>query len=213
MTAVRLASLVLVSLVLSTAAALADGHKVEICHRTGSVKNPYVSILVGAESVQAHLDHGDRLGPCDCGALPDDVLFCGGIAGIPCPAGATCIDDPRDSCDPAMGGADCGGICVFPMTDPTPEVCPPGFVVVDDETDDCNPDCGDLDCRLICVATNEMICEGFGGFRCDDPAYPDCGELLDGCDTDCGGADCAGWCVDLTLHPPVPCDEDDCCPA
>jgi hypothetical protein len=38
--------------------------------------------------------------------------FCGGIAGIPCPKGQTCVDDPSDSCDPKQGGADCGGICV-----------------------------------------------------------------------------------------------------
>lgn len=37
--------------------------------------------------------------------------FCGGIAGIPCPAGYKCVDDPSDSCDPKKGGADCGGIC------------------------------------------------------------------------------------------------------
>lgn len=38
--------------------------------------------------------------------------FCGGIAGIPCPDGQACIDDPSDDCDPKRGGADCGGICV-----------------------------------------------------------------------------------------------------
>lgn len=37
--------------------------------------------------------------------------FCGGIAGFGCPAGFECKDDPSDSCDPANGGADCGGIC------------------------------------------------------------------------------------------------------
>ncbi len=36
---------------------------------------------------------------------------CGGIAGIPCPAGKTCVDDPSDDCDPKRGGADCPGIC------------------------------------------------------------------------------------------------------
>jgi hypothetical protein len=37
--------------------------------------------------------------------------FCGGFAGIPCTEGFTCADDPKDSCDPNQGGADCGGIC------------------------------------------------------------------------------------------------------
>lgn len=37
--------------------------------------------------------------------------FCGGIAAIPCPGEGRCADDPTDNCDPADGGADCGGIC------------------------------------------------------------------------------------------------------
>lgn len=40
-----------------------------------------------------------------------DLIFCGGIAGFPCPDGMQCVDDPDDSCDPKNGGADCGGIC------------------------------------------------------------------------------------------------------
>jgi hypothetical protein len=50
-----------------------------------------------------------------CGVSIDSCAerkFCGGIAGFPCPDGLQCIDDPRDDCDPARGGADCGGICV-----------------------------------------------------------------------------------------------------
>lgn len=37
--------------------------------------------------------------------------FCGGFAGIQCPGAGSCVDDPSDSCDPARGGADCGGLC------------------------------------------------------------------------------------------------------
>lgn len=40
------------------------------------------------------------------------TIFCGGIAGIPCPSGMSCVDNPNDSCDPNYGGADCGGMCV-----------------------------------------------------------------------------------------------------
>lgn len=37
--------------------------------------------------------------------------FCGGFGNIGCPSGLTCVDDPNDDCDPASGGADCGGVC------------------------------------------------------------------------------------------------------
>ncbi len=50
-------------------------------------------------------DHG-----CGDGACFGQM--CGGFAGFPCPDGYTCVDDPRDSCDPAAGGADCAGTCV-----------------------------------------------------------------------------------------------------
>ncbi len=36
---------------------------------------------------------------------------CGGIAGLQCPKGLRCMDDPSDNCDPAYGGADCMGLC------------------------------------------------------------------------------------------------------
>lgn len=58
----------------------------------------------------------DCIGQCvdDCTTDPNGCggSFCGGFAGILCPAGQMCIDDPTDSCDPTLGGADCGGICV-----------------------------------------------------------------------------------------------------
>ena len=43
--------------------------KVTICHRTGSRKNPQVTIQVPQSAVQAHLNHGDHLGPCTGGVL------------------------------------------------------------------------------------------------------------------------------------------------
>jgi hypothetical protein len=79
------------------------------------------------------------------GACPDDGeepgQFCGGIANIACPEGQVCVNDPTDNCDPALGGADCGGVCV---TDPDPD-----------------PACGDVLCALFCengFATDEDGC-------------------------------------------------------
>jgi len=50
---------------------------------------------------------------CDDGAcIPDQTsVFCGGIAGFPCPGAGQCEDVAGDGCDPKHGGADCGGAC------------------------------------------------------------------------------------------------------
>ena len=56
---------------------------------------------------------------------------CGGIAGFPCPKGQSCVDDPRDDCDPAKGGSDCIGLCVDNSLVCTQDVqhCPDGSFV------------------------------------------------------------------------------------
>ena len=42
--------------------------------------------------------------------LCEEPKVCGGVAGLVCPKGSVCVDDPSDDCDPA-NGADCTGLC------------------------------------------------------------------------------------------------------
>jgi hypothetical protein len=51
---------------------------------------------------------------CDMTGIcaPKKLHQCGGIAGLECPDGLWCYDDPTDDCDPENGGSDCGGICL-----------------------------------------------------------------------------------------------------
>jgi hypothetical protein len=60
--------------------------------------------------------------PCPPVAECVPIVRCGGIAAIRCPGNGACQDDPSDSCDPAHGGADCGGLCVCK---PPAGECPP----------------------------------------------------------------------------------------
>ena len=46
-----------------------------------------------------------------CAKKTEPPVACGGIAGVQCPEGQKCVDDPSDTCDPTKGGADCSGIC------------------------------------------------------------------------------------------------------
>jgi hypothetical protein len=103
---------------------------------------------------------------------------CGGIAGLPCPDGFVCVDDPRDDCDPATGGADCIGICVRErMCGGIAGIpCPAGFVCIDDPRDDCDPAAGGADCPGICVRKVKDPCATIRcrpGTRC----CPNCGGI------------------------------------
>lgn len=54
-----------------------------------------------------------------CAGTPTaELTTCGGLAGVACDDGFTCLDDPSDDCDPSTGGADCGGLC-FACDDPS----------------------------------------------------------------------------------------------
>ena len=53
----------------------------------------------------------------DCsGVCVDDPTTptCGGMAGIACPDGLTCVYNSLDRCEPQDGGVDCGGVCLKP---------------------------------------------------------------------------------------------------
>ncbi len=95
------------------------------------------------------------------GACETTGAFCGGIAGIPCPDGQVCVDDPSDDCDPRAGGADCGGICTS-KSDPCASVrCPSGTqCVADGESVRCAPTggaCGDTVCPAGTQCCNPLM--------------------------------------------------------
>jgi hypothetical protein len=78
------------------------------CLTAQHVTKPYVLGTIGKQKssyVQFYTDDVAK----DC--TPPGPT-CGGIAGLQCPGHGKCVDNPNDSCDPAHGGADCGGNCV-----------------------------------------------------------------------------------------------------
>jgi hypothetical protein len=81
------------------------------------------------------------------------LIQCGGIAGLRCPKGFECVDDPRDSCSPCNGGADCGGICVQLSCAPR---CDPALI------------CAQV---LACV-DGQLYPTGCGPRNCDKPVGP-----------------------------------------
>jgi hypothetical protein len=106
---------------------------------------------------------------CEKGiCVPEERVFCGGIAGIPCPGAGRCIDDPTDDCDPRAGGADCGGLCVCKGPQ---QPCKPGtHFVSSPRLCACVPDSGGVPCgRNVCqpgtFCCNEScgICAPKGG--------------------------------------------------
>jgi hypothetical protein len=92
-----------------------------------------------------------------------DPNTCGGVAGIPCPPGFTCVDSDGDDCDPDQGGADCTGVCRR-EDEPrkcggfTGEACPPGYECADAPNDDCAPDSGGADCPGFCRPAESPAC-------------------------------------------------------
>ena len=155
-------------------------------------------------------------------ALNAAGAFCGGIAGIPCPAGYECVDDPGDGCDPAAGGADCGGVCqrnhctsagrTYVWHDP--DSCAVGrFTCADGQQYFFDSQCG-CGCETIdgCAATglcvagyhwDEVHCrcvrDQNGGARCGDRH---CGRGEYCCNASCGiCAPIDGGCIQIACAP------------
>jgi hypothetical protein len=119
------------------------------------------------------------------------ATVCGGLLGLSCLAGQTCIDDPSDKCDPASGGKDCRGLCVVPtgvncgglagMACPAAQSCisaTPGKQGAD----------------FIGTCAAKPTCGGFAHLGC--PAKYTCiDDPSDSCDPAKKGKDCAGLCV------------------
>jgi hypothetical protein len=134
-----------------------------------------------------------------CGPL-EAPPACGGIAGIACAGGSSCVDDPGDDCDPSHGGADCGGTCecliralcvrglvwdgspAVCQCVPAPEcgiegVCVDGYVW--DSTPgvcDCVPDLNAC-AAVSCLGGTECLVQGDGSAQCVSRG-PRCGGPL-----------------------------------
>jgi hypothetical protein len=157
--------------------------------------------------------------------------MCGGLAGLPCPDGFVCVEDPSDSCDPVAGGADCSGICL-PIDDN------PCAAILCIEGTTCCPQCGgicvpnSIPCSEdLCVSEpcNQVVC-GPGEYCCNEscslcvglgqvctdeycppeqPAGEACGTSVCGpgeycCNESCGiCAPLGGGCIELFCEPPV----------
>lgn len=83
------------------------------CVATMALTRPHVLVRIRrpAESPRAvRFLTSDATRDCDPAGEAYGPM-CGGIAAIPCPGAGTCVDDPRDDCDPRKGGADCSGVC------------------------------------------------------------------------------------------------------
>ena len=124
------------------------------------------------------------VGECDADAPPS---FCGGIAGIQCPEGEVCVANPDSTCDPELGGADCGGLCV-----PEPAECEPVLCELYCEYGFAENDDGCAVCS--CAPPPGQFCGGIGSIPCPEGqvcvANPD-----SACDPELGGADCGGLCI------------------
>jgi hypothetical protein len=99
---------------------------------------------------------------------------CGGLAATPCPGAGECVDDTADDCDPAAGGADCGGACECNALgscsigfewDDAPEVCDCVRSACEEDYHPCiaatcpvGSACVPVGCDATCVPLEEIPC-------------------------------------------------------
>jgi hypothetical protein len=55
--------------------------KETICHHTGSPNHPFVTITISRNALQAHLKHGDTIGPCTGSVLGATATRTGSVLG------------------------------------------------------------------------------------------------------------------------------------
>jgi cysteine-rich repeat protein len=171
----------------------ADGDKVQICHRTGSARNPYTIIRTNVASCGGHGDHlGDYVTSTDprdaeydptCngqGCFPEGAPFDGSVeccAGLS-PQNGVCTD--IDEC--ATNNGNCGA----------------GFSCADDAVVGAAPVCTNIDDCAGDPCENGGTChDGIDGYTCECAAGfsgASCATNID----DCAGNPCAngGTCAD-----------------
>lgn len=157
-------------------------------------------------------------------------MICGGIAGIVCPGGYTCVQDPLN-CGPTPAGADCSGFCVPLGGDVNPcaamlclegTICCPncGGLCVPAGTP-CSDDlCGGEVCNKAICGPGEYCCNescsrcvplGAGCTREFCPPKPPlgehCGAVVCGADEYCCNESCSicaplgGGCIEIACEP------------
>lgn len=98
---------------------------------------------------------------------PGELRVCAGLGSRDCPSDRVCVDDPADTCDPELGGVDCGGVCALrgPFCGGFGGVgCSRDTVCIDEPEDDCDPRLGGADCGGVCVDQVEL-CEATDASR------------------------------------------------
>jgi hypothetical protein len=136
----------------------------------GTLKLSLVALLLGCSSGGGTTDGSGGSG--GSGNPPQ----CGFAA---CPMDLACEDDPRDSCDPTMGGADCPGRCFSCMGSAD---CTNGGVRCGSAC--CNPGewCDNVFAAApTCKCANHAACTG--GDECASPGP----SSLSGCGSICCG--------------------------